>query len=116
MDTKQQGEYWIVISINLSWILAVTMGVFVVESQAGSFIRRIITHQLWQPIDTRHQPSAMTHLKVFSCEQLNSHDGEDEPEDDTDHQDVEDAGDGLDESINNNLGKDVRFCCKVLNS
>ena len=70
-------------------------------------------------VTTNRYPSPTninTHLKVFSCEQLNPHDGEDQPEDDTDHEHVEDAGDGLDESINNNLGKDVRFCCKVLNS
>ena len=47
-------------------------------------------------------------------EGVDSDDGEDQPEDDTDHQHVEDAGDGLDESINNDLGIYVRFCCKVI--
>ena len=46
---------------------------------------------------------SQTHLKIFSCEELNSHDGEDEPEDDTDHQHIEDTGDGLDQGINDNL-------------
>ena len=44
-----------------------------------------------------------THLEVFSREQLDAHDGEDEPEDDADHQHVEDAGDGLDECVHNDL-------------
>ena len=44
-----------------------------------------------------------THLKVFSSKQLHPHDGEDEPEDETDQQDVEDARDGLDEGIDHDL-------------
>ena len=44
-----------------------------------------------------------THLEVFSREQLDAHDGEDEPEYDADHQHVEDAGDGLDECVHNDL-------------
>ena len=44
-----------------------------------------------------------THLKVFSSKELDSHDGEDEPEDETDEEHVEDAWNGLDESIYYNL-------------
>ena len=43
------------------------------------------------------------HLEVFPSKELDTHDGEDEPEDEADQQDVEDARDGLDESIYYNL-------------
>ena len=43
------------------------------------------------------------HLEVFPSKELDTHDGEDEPEDEADQQDVEDAGDGLDESIHDDL-------------
>ena len=43
------------------------------------------------------------HLEVFPSKELDAHDGEDEPEDEADQQDVEDAGDGLDESIHYDL-------------
>lgn len=45
----------------------------------------------------------IAHLKVFSREQLDTHYGEDEPENDADHQHVEDAWDGLDEGVHNDL-------------
>ena len=85
------------------------MGLFVVTSQPRSFIQRIISHHWWQPIDIRQDDTApvaeqpQPHLKIFSCEELNSHDGEDEPEDDTDHQHIEDTGDCLDQGVDNNL-------------
>ena len=47
--------------------------------------------------------SVIAHLKVFSREQLDTHNGEDEPEDDADHQHVEDARNGLDEGVHNDL-------------
>ena len=54
----------------------------------------------------------ITHLKVFSREQLDTHDGKDEPEDDADHQHVEDAGNGLDEGVHNDL-KVKSYCSGV---
>ena len=44
-----------------------------------------------------------THLEVFPSKELDPHDGEDEPEDEADKQDVEDAWDCLDESVDHNL-------------
>ena len=43
------------------------------------------------------------HLEIFSSKQLDPHDGEDEPENDTHHEHIEDAGDGLNQSIDYNL-------------
>ena len=45
----------------------------------------------------------ITHLEVFSSKELDAHDGEDEPEDETDKEHIEDTRDGLDESIYYNL-------------
>ena len=47
----------------------------------------------------------MNYLVVFSSEHLNSHDCEDQPEDETDEQHVEDAGDGLNQGIDDDLYK-----------
>ena len=53
----------------------------------------------WQSVLLIGKP----HLEVFPSKELDTHDGEDEPEDEADQQDVEDARDGLDESIYYNL-------------
>ena len=47
--------------------------------------------------------SVGTHLEVFPSKELDPHDGEDEPEDEADQQNVEDAWDCLDESVDHNL-------------
>jgi hypothetical protein len=47
-------------------------------------------------------PSA-AYLEVFAREQLDPHDGEDEPEYQADQQDVEDAWNGLDKGIHDHL-------------
>jgi hypothetical protein len=43
------------------------------------------------------------YLVVFSGEELDAHDGEDEPEDETDKQHVEDGGDGLHQGVHHHL-------------
>ena len=47
-----------------------------------------------------------SHLVVFPREHLNSHNGKDEPEDQTYHQHIKYAGYGLDKCIDDNLKKD----------
>ncbi len=44
------------------------------------------------------------YLVIFSGKHLDTHDGEDKPEDEADEKDVEDAGDGLHQGVDNNLG------------
>ena len=46
-----------------------------------------------------------SYLVVFSSEHLYSHDGKNEPENEADQKDVEDTGNGLHESIYNDLGQ-----------
>ena len=43
------------------------------------------------------------HLVVFSCEHLDAHDGEYQPEDEAHQEHVEDAGNRLDQGVDNNL-------------
>ena len=50
-------------------------------------------------------PSFFPYLVVFSSEHLYSHDGKNEPENEADQKDVEDTGNGLHESIYNDLGQ-----------
>ena len=45
------------------------------------------------------------YLVIFSGKHLDAHDGEDEPEDEADEKHVEDAGDGLNQCVDDNLGK-----------
>ena len=49
--------------------------------------------------------SFCSYLVVFSSEHLYSHDGKNEPENEADQKDVEDTGNGLHESIYNDLGQ-----------
>jgi hypothetical protein len=49
------------------------------------------------------------YLVVFAGEELNSHDGEYEPEDEAHQQHVEDGGDGLHQSVHHHLDTRVRF-------
>ena len=44
-----------------------------------------------------------SHLEVFSGKELDSHDGKDEPEDETDEQHIEDTWDSLHQGIYYNL-------------
>ena len=53
----------------------------------------------WQSVLLIGKP----HLEVFPSKELDTHDGEDEPEDEADQQDVKNARNGLDESIYYNL-------------
>lgn len=48
---------------------------------------------------------SISYLVVFSSEHLYSHDGKNEPENEADQKDVEDTGNGLHESIYNDLGQ-----------
>ena len=45
----------------------------------------------------------ITYLVELPGKELDSHDGEDEPEDDTDEQHVANGRDGLDQCVHNNL-------------
>lgn len=45
----------------------------------------------------------LTHLVVFAGKELDSHDGEDEPEDEADEEHVEDGGDGLHQGVHHHL-------------
>jgi hypothetical protein len=47
----------------------------------------------------------LSDLVVFSCEHLDAHDGEDEPEDEAHEQHVEDGRDGLDQGVHHDLIK-----------
>ena len=50
-----------------------------------------------------------SYLVVLSGEHLDAHDGEDEPEDETDEEHVEDGRDRLDEGVHNNLTGEGSF-------
>ena len=58
----------------------------------------------------------MCHLKIFSCKQLYTHDGEDQPKDQADQQHVEYTGDGLDQGIDNHLRKQIFYLVIIMNS
>jgi len=45
----------------------------------------------------------LAYLVVLSGEHLHAHDGEDEPKDEANEQDVEDTGDGLNERVDDDL-------------
>ena len=63
----------------------------------------IVLHQNWILQIFLIGIGLFTHLEVFPSKELDAHDGEDEPEDEADQQDVKNARNGLDESIYYNL-------------
>jgi hypothetical protein len=57
------------------------------------------------------QVSFLIHtLKELATKELNTHDGEDEPEDETHQEHIEDGGDSVHECIHNYLKYRTHFC------
>ena len=54
-------------------------------------------------VDVEAVPAIIDALEEFPAEELDPHDGEDEPEDEAHKEDVDDGGDGIHQSVHNNL-------------
>ena len=54
-------------------------------------------------VDVEAGAALVDALEELAAEELDAHDGEDEPEDEAHKEDVDDGGDGIHQSVHNNL-------------
>ena len=78
--------------------LGVDPGVILLEA-----LPLVVNHTDWQPCVV-----LVNTFVELPAEELNSHDGEDEPEDEAHQQDIDDGGDGVHQGIYYNLEETVK--------
>ena len=80
----------------------------VVEGDLWVYPGEVLLCTLPLVVDHRHLQPLPVVVKAFvklSTKELDAHDGKDEPEDETDQQDVDDWGDGVHQCVDHNLYK-----------